>query len=53
MSLSHIWNDKWVSQGRSQHRAQEVTNADECHARLFYVAIDMQLQELNVYGSEI
>lgn len=39
--------DTFVTRGRSQHKVQEVTNLHHFRVELFYVVVDMQIQELN------
>ena len=45
--------DTFVTRGRSQHKVQEVTNLHHFRVELFYVVIDMQIQELNDYFNEV
>ena len=45
--------DTFVTRGQSQHKVQEVTNLHHFRVELFYVVIDMQIQELNDYFNEV
>ena len=46
-------DDKFVAQGRSWRKAQEVTNLHHFRVDIFYSVIDMQLQELNYRFNEV
>ena len=45
--------DTFVTRGRSRRRVQEITNLHHFRVDLFYVVIDMQLQELNDRFNEV
>ena len=40
-------NDTFLSRGRPRRKAREIRNLHHYQVELFYVVIDMQLQELN------
>ncbi|GMP47764.1 hypothetical protein CsSME_00015351 [Camellia sinensis var. sinensis] len=44
--------DMFVARGRKRRNAQEITNLHHCRAELFYIVLDMQVQELNVRFTE-
>ncbi|GMP43959.1 hypothetical protein CsSME_00013118 [Camellia sinensis var. sinensis] len=46
-------DDVFVAQGRKRHNAQEITNLHHYRAKLFYIVLDMQIQELNVRFTEL
>ncbi|KAF8411895.1 hypothetical protein HHK36_004453 [Tetracentron sinense] len=46
-------DEKFVALGRSRRNAEEITNLHHYLAELFYTIIDMQIQELNNYFTEV
>ncbi|XP_028088612.1 uncharacterized protein LOC114289148 [Camellia sinensis] len=45
-------DDMFIARGRKRHNAQEITNLHHYRAELFYIALDMQTQELNARFTE-
>ena len=46
-------NDTFLTRGRPRCKAHEITNLHHYQVELFYVVIDMQLQELNSRLTEV
>ena len=46
-------NDTFLTRGRPRRKAHEITNLNHYQVELFYVVIDMQLQELNSRFTEV
>ena len=46
-------NDTFLTRGRPRRKAHEITNLHHYQVELFYVVIDMQLQELNSRFTEV
>ena len=46
-------NDTFLTRGRPRRKAHEITNFHHYQVELFYVVIDMQLQELNSRFTEV
>ena len=46
-------NDTFITRGRPRRKAREITNLHHYQVELFYVVIDMQLQELNSGSTEV
>ena len=46
-------NDTFLTRGRPRHKAHEIKNLHHYQVELFYVLIDMQLQELNGCFTEV
>ncbi|ESR45540.1 TTF-type domain-containing protein [Citrus sinensis] len=47
-----IMDDMFVDRGRSRRKAQEITNLHRYRVELYYVVLDMQLQEINSHFNE-
>ncbi|KAL1290043.1 hypothetical protein AAHE18_20G100900 [Arachis hypogaea] len=48
-----IMDDIFVSQGRSRHKAQKISNFHHFQVEIFYQVVDRQLQELNNHFTEV